>query len=86
MGFKVDVLVKLLGLHWRPDLGVGEISGGLPRCSLSKEWLDTIKLGLELRDMWSLARDQLNEVDSSSLVMWGFTVVGKAFKFERVIF
>ncbi|CAB4416404.1 unnamed protein product [Rhizophagus irregularis] len=27
MGYRVDVLIKLPGLHWSPDIGCGEISG-----------------------------------------------------------
>lgn len=77
IGYKVDVLIKLPGLHWSPDIGCGEISGGLPRCTRAKEWMDTLKLGLELRDVWILANNQLCGVNTSNLVIWGFTVVGE---------
>ncbi|CAG8647026.1 18367_t:CDS:2, partial [Gigaspora rosea] len=50
IGYKVDVLFKFCGLHWTPEIGSGEISGGLLRCTIAKEWMDTIKLGWELRD------------------------------------
>jgi len=79
MGYRVDVLVKFHGLHWSPDLACGEISGGLPRCSHAKEWIDTLKLSWELRDVWALAQDQLNGVDASTLVVWGFTVIGERY-------
>ncbi|CAG8708137.1 14871_t:CDS:2, partial [Funneliformis mosseae] len=80
MGYRVDVLVKFHGLYWSPDLGCGEISGGLPRCSSAKEWMDTLKLGWELRDVWTLTQDQLNRVDASALVVWGFTVVARTIR------
>ncbi|CAG8613852.1 8196_t:CDS:2 [Paraglomus brasilianum] len=75
IGLKVDVLVKFLGLYWRPDIGCIEVSGGLPRCNLAKEWIDTLKLGREMCDIWLLAQDQLKGIDASSLVVWGSTVV-----------
>ncbi|CAG8687449.1 130_t:CDS:2 [Funneliformis mosseae] len=80
MGYRVDVLVKFNGLHWSPDLGCGEISGGLPRCSSAKEWMDTLKLGWELRDVWALTQDQLNGVDASNLIVWGFAVVARTIR------
>ncbi|CAG8808477.1 26471_t:CDS:2, partial [Gigaspora margarita] len=45
MGYRVDALFKFCGLHWTPEIGSGEVSGGLPRCTIAKEWMDTIKLG-----------------------------------------
>ncbi|GBC01295.1 hypothetical protein RclHR1_04130011 [Rhizophagus clarus] len=80
IGYKVDVLIKLPGLHWSPDIGCGEISGGLPRCTRVKEWMDTLKLGLELRDVWILANNQLCGVDTNNLVIWGFTVVARSIR------
>ncbi|CAB4477053.1 unnamed protein product [Rhizophagus irregularis] len=80
MGYRVDVLIKFNGLHWSPDLGCGEVSGGLPRCTSAKEWMDTLKLGWELRDVWVLTQDQLNGVDASALVVWGFTVVARTIR------
>jgi len=71
MGYRVDVLVKFYGLHWSPDLACGETSGRLLKCSRAKEWIDTLKLGWELRDVWALIQDQLNGVDASTLVVWG---------------
>ena len=65
MGYKVDVCIKLLGLHWRPDVGCGEVSGGLPKCTRAKEWMDTLKLWWELRDIWVLAQGMLKEVNAS---------------------
>ncbi|CAH1771321.1 13519_t:CDS:1, partial [Entrophospora sp. SA101] len=58
-----------------PVIGCLEVSGGLPRCSRSKEWGDTLKLGLELRDLWVIAGDHLTGVDISELVLWGLIVV-----------
>jgi len=75
-GYKVDVIVEFLGLHWMPEIGCGEVSGGLPCCSRAKECIDVIKLAWGLRDMWALAQEQLVGVDASALVVWGFTVVG----------
>ncbi|CAI2195091.1 64_t:CDS:2, partial [Funneliformis geosporum] len=80
MGYRVDVLVNFHGLYWSPDLGCGEVSGGLPRCSSAKEWMDTLKLGWELRDVWALSQDRLNGVDASNLVIWGFTVVARTIR------
>ncbi|CAB4417160.1 unnamed protein product [Rhizophagus irregularis] len=58
--------------------------GGLPRCTHAKEWLDTLKLGLELRDVWTLAKDQLNGVNTSNLVVWGFTVVARSIRIHAL--
>ncbi|CAI2173895.1 10237_t:CDS:2 [Funneliformis geosporum] len=85
MGYRVDVLVKFHGLHWSPDLACGEISGGLPRCSRAKEWIDTLKLGWELRDVWALTQDQLNGVDASTLVVWGFTIVARTIRIYALV-
>ncbi|CAG8652162.1 1731_t:CDS:2, partial [Paraglomus occultum] len=56
-----------------------KVSGGLPKCTCAKGWMDTytLKLGWELHDIWVLAQDMLKEVivNASSLVVWGFTVV-----------
>ncbi|PKY56501.1 hypothetical protein RhiirA4_507390 [Rhizophagus irregularis] len=59
MGYRVDVLIKLPGLHWSPDIGCGEISGVFQGALVLKN-----------------AKDQLNGVNTSNLVVWGFTVVG----------
>ncbi|KAF0480162.1 hypothetical protein F8M41_023781 [Gigaspora margarita] len=59
MGYRVDALFKFCGLHWTPEIGSGEVSGGLPRCTIAKEWMDTIKLGWELRDMWVWPKNSL---------------------------
>jgi hypothetical protein len=75
-GYKVDILVEL-GSLWRPALGCGEVSGGLPHCSPSKEWSDTLKLALELRDVWTMAQDELEGIDATKLVVWGFIIIGE---------
>ncbi|RUS30813.1 hypothetical protein BC938DRAFT_478930 [Jimgerdemannia flammicorona] len=77
MGYRVDIQVEFRDLHWQPTVGCGEISGGLPRCSLAKEWTDTLKLWLEIRDTWAMAQEELEGIDASNLVIWGFTVVGE---------
>lgn len=77
LGYKVDVLVVFNGL-WKPTLSCGEISGGLPRCSPAKEWATTLKLALELRDVWKMAQNELKGVDATELVVWGFIVVGES--------
>ncbi|CAG8810476.1 23516_t:CDS:2, partial [Gigaspora rosea] len=41
-------------------------------------------LGWELRDMWVLAQEQLNGVDASNLVMWGFKVVGRKIRIHAL--
>ncbi|CAB5163808.1 unnamed protein product [Rhizophagus irregularis] len=78
MGYRVDVLIKFTGVL------ISDVAkfrgGGLPRCTRAKEWLDTLKLGLELRDVWTLAKDQLNGVNTSNLVVWGFTVVARSIR------
>ncbi|RIB09561.1 hypothetical protein C2G38_2251306 [Gigaspora rosea] len=38
----------------------------------------------ELRDMWVLAQEQLNGVDASNLVMWGFKVVGRKIRIHAL--
>ncbi|RUP48726.1 hypothetical protein BC936DRAFT_144092 [Jimgerdemannia flammicorona] len=53
------------------------VSGGLPECPRSKEWDDTLKLTLELQDLWAFAEDQLAGVDTTDLVWWGLMVVGR---------
>ncbi|RUS35575.1 hypothetical protein BC938DRAFT_476523 [Jimgerdemannia flammicorona] len=45
--------------------------------SRAKEWMDTLKLGLEFRDVWAIAQKELIVVDAASLVIWDFTVVGR---------
>jgi hypothetical protein len=82
IGFKVDAMIEYQNLSWIPVIGCLEVSGGLPRCSRSKEWDDTLKLGLELRDLWAIARDQLMGIDVSQLVWWGLTVVGKYYNLK----
>jgi len=77
LGYRVDVIVEFTKLHWTPVVACGEISGGLPRCCRNKEWTDTLKLSLELRDVWTMAQDELGIVDAMNLVVWGFTVVGE---------
>ncbi|RGB25990.1 hypothetical protein C1646_771024 [Rhizophagus diaphanus] len=47
IGYKVDVIFEYRGISWTPAIGCIEVSGGLTRCSRSKEWDDTRKLGLE---------------------------------------
>ncbi|CAG8696596.1 16732_t:CDS:2, partial [Racocetra fulgida] len=59
IGFKVDAAIEYQNISWTPVLGCLEVSGGLPRCSRSKEWDTTLKLGLELRDLWAIAEGQL---------------------------
>ena len=70
VGYKVDLIVEFTGLHWKPEIGCGKVAGGLPRCSRSKEWKDTIKLAWELRDLWALTQEELAGVDASALVAW----------------
>ncbi|CAJ0764046.1 9981_t:CDS:2, partial [Entrophospora sp. SA101] len=77
IGFKVDAIFEYQNLSSTPVIGCLEVSGGLPRCSRSKEWGDTLKLGLELRDLWVIAGDHLTGVDISELVLWGLIVVGR---------
>ncbi|CAG8620122.1 11517_t:CDS:2, partial [Paraglomus brasilianum] len=76
-GYKVDIIVEYQQLNWLPVVACGEVSGGLPQCSHCKEWLDTLKLGLELRDVWIMAQTELVIADAYNLVVWGFTVVGR---------
>ncbi|RUS29178.1 hypothetical protein BC938DRAFT_480958 [Jimgerdemannia flammicorona] len=83
-GYKVDVLIELDSL-WKPTIGCGEVSGGLPRCSISKEWADTLKLALELRDVWALAQDELEGVDATKLVVWGFIVVERKLRIYALV-
>ncbi|CAG8675993.1 3793_t:CDS:2, partial [Scutellospora calospora] len=77
IGFKVDAAMEYQNLSWTPVIGCLKVSGGLPRCSRSKEWDDTLKLGLELRDLWAVAEDQLKGTDVDKLVWWDLTVVGR---------
>ncbi|RUS13040.1 hypothetical protein BC937DRAFT_86445 [Endogone sp. FLAS-F59071] len=30
-GFKVDAIILYVGLYWHPEIGCGEVAGGLPR-------------------------------------------------------
>ncbi|RUP48050.1 hypothetical protein BC936DRAFT_145021 [Jimgerdemannia flammicorona] len=80
VGYKVDTAIEYQELDWAPVIGCVEISGGLPRCSRSKEWDDTLKLGLELRDLWVFTEEQLVGVDTTHLVFWGLTVVARTIR------
>ncbi|CAB5358204.1 unnamed protein product [Rhizophagus irregularis] len=75
IGYKVDVIFEYR-ISWAPVIGCMEVSGGLPRCSRSKEWDDTRKLGLELRDLWLDAMEKLAGANANEIVWWGLTVVG----------
>ncbi|CAG8638238.1 11558_t:CDS:2, partial [Diversispora eburnea] len=77
IGFKIDAMIEYQNLSWTPVISCLEVSGGLPQCSRSKEWDDTLKLGLELRDLWAIAGDHLMGVDVSELVWWGLAVIGR---------
>ncbi|RUS31759.1 hypothetical protein BC938DRAFT_477136, partial [Jimgerdemannia flammicorona] len=68
-------MIEFQNLNWTPVVGCVEVSGGLPECPRSKEWDDTLKLTLELRDLWAFAEDQLAGVDTTDLVWWGLMVV-----------
>ena len=87
IGFKVDAMFEYQNLSWTPVISCLEVSGGLPQCSRSKEWDDTLKLGLELRDLWAIAGDHFMGVDVSKLVWWGLTVVGKYYnlKIQKIL-
>ncbi|CAG8574032.1 3157_t:CDS:2 [Paraglomus occultum] len=76
-GYKVDGIIEHQELGWLPTIGCGEISGGLPRCTRDEEWKDTLKLGLELRDIWRKAQKDLVISAAHNLIVWGFTVVGR---------
>ncbi|RUS24061.1 hypothetical protein BC938DRAFT_474194, partial [Jimgerdemannia flammicorona] len=76
-GYKVDVIIEYQQLNWFPVVACGEISGGLPRCSRVKEWTDTLKLSLELRDIWAMAQKELAVAEARNLTIWGFTLVGR---------
>ncbi|CAB4388117.1 unnamed protein product [Rhizophagus irregularis] len=76
IGYKVDVIFEYREIRWIPVIGCMEVSGGLPRCSRSKEWDDTRKLGLELRDLWLDATEKLADANANEIVWWGLTVVG----------
>nr|CAG8534639.1 14293_t:CDS:2 [Entrophospora candida] len=62
-------------LSLTPVISCLEVSGGLTHFSRSKEWGDTLKLGLELWDLWVIAGDHLTGVDINKLVLWGLIVV-----------
>ena len=62
----MDVLVEFHWLHWQ-DLR-------RPLSLLPMDGCD--ELGWELRDIWGFAQEQLTGVDTSELVVRGFTVIG----------
>jgi len=76
LGFKVDVMIEYQDLDWTPVVGCVEVAGGLPQCSRSKEWSDTLKLALELRDLWASTTDRLAGMNTKGLVYWGLLVIG----------
>ncbi len=85
IGFKVDATFEYQDISWTPVIGCMEVSGGLPRCPRSKEWDDTRKLGLELRDLWVNAVDQLAGINANNIVWWGLTVIGKYYNLQFMV-
>ncbi|RUP46892.1 hypothetical protein BC936DRAFT_146416 [Jimgerdemannia flammicorona] len=75
IGYKVDIIIEYQELSWLLAIGCGEVAGGLPQCSRAKEWTDTLKLGLELRDIWYKAQNELEVSTAADLIIWGFTVI-----------
>ncbi|RUS34807.1 hypothetical protein BC938DRAFT_478439 [Jimgerdemannia flammicorona] len=73
IGYKVDIIIEYQELSWLLAIGCGEVAGGLPQCSRAKEWTDTLKLGLELRDIWYKAQNELEVSTAADLIIWGFT-------------
>lgn len=76
---KCNVIVTSNRISWKPELLIGEVSGGiLPGCSRCKSWKDKIKLARGLRNALIRCENEL-EIDVDSLVVWGVQVVGKLF-------
>ena len=77
MGYRTDIHINFSGLFGGIEVAVGEVSGGVPRCSAAKEWRDKMKVSWELRDMWFHISSKFQDVDTSAVVFWGFQDVGK---------
>ncbi|CAG8567493.1 7770_t:CDS:2 [Funneliformis caledonium] len=85
MGQKCDLIVTANRISWKPELLIGEVSGGvLPGCSRCKSWKDKIKLAWGLRDSLIRSENEL-EIDVDSLVVWGVQIVGYKLKVYTMI-
>lgn len=84
-GYKTDFKITFQGLLGGLKVAVGEVSGGLPKCTLSKQWRDKIKLTWELRDMWYHAQTELNGVDITNVPFWGIQDVALKVKLFALI-
>ncbi|CAG8570347.1 4206_t:CDS:10 [Paraglomus brasilianum] len=60
VGLKCDCRIVCTTASWKAEIGVGEVSGGLPECNHVKSWEDKVKLAIELRDMLMHIRRRLN--------------------------
>ncbi|CAG8677276.1 11543_t:CDS:2 [Funneliformis mosseae] len=85
IGQKCDLIVTANRISWKPELLIGEVSGGvLPGCSRCKSWKDKIKLAWGLRDSLIRSENEL-EIDVDSLVVWGVQIVGYKLKVYTMI-
>ncbi|CAG8634277.1 3700_t:CDS:2, partial [Paraglomus occultum] len=62
VGVKPDCKMVCTTASWRVEIGVGEVSGGLPECCHAKLWHDKVKLALELRDMCVSIQNRLGRI------------------------
>lgn len=86
-GKKIDYLVKSKALSWHPEVLIGEISGGLPRCANWKYWHDfMMRCALGSRDcLWRIAQE-IPDVTSNDLEkskMYSFQLAGKPAEDEK---
>ena len=82
IGQKSDLVVTANRISWKPELLIGEVSGGvLPGCSRCESWKDKIKLARGLRDVLIKYESEL-EVDVDDLLVWGVQIIGVIFLFR----
>ncbi|RUS20167.1 hypothetical protein BC937DRAFT_86237 [Endogone sp. FLAS-F59071] len=71
-------------IKWMLSLNINSLTGfqlspaeRFPVVFHAKEWIDTLKLSLELRDIWAVAQKELAVAKARNLTVWGFTLVGE---------
>ena len=90
MGKKCDYIVLCKSIAWSPKLLIGELSGGLSRCSQRKFWHDLlIKCALGSREyIWRILNEMPNLTisDLETIKIYSYQLAGKIEKkrFENV--
>ncbi|CAG8464849.1 9098_t:CDS:2 [Paraglomus brasilianum] len=85
MDYRTDIRINFSGLFGGAEVAVGEVSGGVPKCSAAKEWRDKMKVSWELRDIWFYISSKFQGVDTSAVVFWGLQDIGFELKFYALV-